>query len=132
MMRTAPQGAAGLLLTLAALALAACGSSGDATTASTAAATTSAQPATTTAAKARYTAGQVAKIAGFTRHADGTWTSPTGCRVTMILLTHDEVLKQRTSQDALVVTNSADDVGVTFDLKAGCREALLANLSRVK
>ena len=74
----------------------------------------------------------MAKTAGFTQKPDGTWTSPTGCTVTMILLTHAAVLQQRTSQDALVVTNSRDDVGVTFDLKAGCREALLANLSQVK
>ena len=132
MIPATPARAAALLLTLAALALAACGSSDDgSTTATTAAATTSTQAATTTA-DARYTTAQVAKIAGFKKNADATWTSPTGCRVTMILLTHDAVLKERTSQDALVVSNSLDDVGVKFDLKAGCREALLANLSRVK
>ena len=131
MTRTAPAGAA-LLLALATLALTACGSSDVATTASTAAATTSAQPPAATAAPARYTTRQVARIAGFRQNADGTWTSPTGCTVTMILLTHDEVLKERTSQDALVVSNDRDDVGVKFTLKAGCREALLANLSQVK
>ena len=50
----------------------------------------------------------------------------------MILPTHAEVLTDRPTPDALVVTNSADDVGVKFDPTAGCREALLANLSQVK
>ena len=50
----------------------------------------------------------------------------------MILPTHAQVLKYRTSQDALVVSNTTDDVGVVFEPKAGCREALLANLSQVK
>ncbi len=116
---------AALILTAGALALAACGS-GDDGADSTATATTA------PAAAARYTAAQVAKTAGFTENADGTWTNPTGCTVTKILLTHDEVLKNRTSPDALVVTNGADDVGVAFTAKAGCREALLANLSRVR
>ena len=119
--------AALLLLSLAVLGTGACGSGDDTITAKT---TSTAAPVTTE--KARYTAQQVAKTAGFTENADGTWTSPTGCRVTMILLTHAGVLKERTSQDALVVSNTADDVGVKFDLKAGCREALLANLSQVK
>lgn len=126
---TASITAALLLLALAALALPACGSSDDAGTATTAStASTAAAPA----AKARYTAAQVARVAGFERSADGTWTNATGCRITMILLTNAEVLKERTSQDALVVTNSSDDVGVKFDSRAGCREALLANLSQVK
>ena len=130
MIRPARHLPAALLLTLTALGLGACGSSGDKTATSTAA------PATTAAAvpaKGRYSDKQVAKLAGFTPNADGrSWTSLTGCRVTMILPTHAEVLKYRTSQDALVVTNTADDVGVVFDLKPGCREALLANLSQVK
>ena len=132
MLRTARHlPAAPLLLALAALALPACGSSDDATTAETAATTTT-QPDSTTTAKARYTAAQVARTAGFEQNPDGTWTNATGCRITMILLTNAEVLKERTSQDALVVTNSSDDIGVKFDSKAGCREALLANLSQVK
>jgi hypothetical protein len=108
-----------LLLTFSALGLGACGSSDD-------------TAATTTTAKGRFTDSQVAKLAGFTRNADGTWTNPTGCRVTTILLTHAEVVKQRTSPDALVVSNGADDLGVVFGAKAGCREALLANLTQVK
>ncbi len=113
-----------LLLALAALGLGSCGSRDGTTATSTAAAA---------AAKGRYSDRQVAKLAGFTLNADGrTWTNPTGCTVTMILPTHAEVLKRRTSQDAPVVSNTADDVGVVFDPKPGCREALLANLSQVK
>jgi len=129
MIRPASHLPATLLLTLTAIGLGACGSSGDKTATGTAAPTT----ATPVTAKGRYSDKQVAKLAGFTQNADGrTWTNATGCRVTMILPTHAEVLKYRTSPDALVVTNTADDVGVVFDLKPGCREALLANLSRVK
>jgi len=128
MIRPARHLPAALLLTLTALGLAACGSGSDKTATSTAAPTTATAPA-----KGRYSTRQIAKLAGFTPNADGrSWTSLTGCRVTMILPTHAEVLKYRTSQDALVVTNTADDVGVVFDLKPGCREALLANLTRVK
>jgi hypothetical protein len=127
MIRPARHLPATLLLTLTALGLGACGSSGDETATSTAA------PVTAAPAKGRYSDKQVAKLAGFTQNADGrTWTNPTGCVVTMILPTHAEVLKYRTSQDALVVSNTTDDVGVVFKLKPGCREALLANLSRVK
>ena len=129
MIRAARHLPATLLFTLTALGLGACGSSGDATATSTAAQTTAAA----VPAKGRYSDKQVAKLAGLTPNADGrTWTNATGCRVTMILPTHAEVLKYRTSPDALVVTNTPDDVGVVFDLKPGCREALLANLSRVK
>ena len=128
MIRPARHLPAALLLTLTALGLGACGS-GDGNGATTTAKTTAAA----TPAKGRYSDRQVAKLAGFTQNADGkTWTNPTGCRVTMILPTHAEILKYRTSPDALVVSNSADDVGVVFDLKSGCREALLANLSQVK
>jgi len=129
MLRTARPLSAALILTAGALVLAACGSSDDggASATSTATATTAAP-----AVAARHTAQDVAKTVGFKDNGDGTWTSPTGCRVTAILLTHAEVLQQRTSPDALVVTNGADDVGVKFESKAGCREALLANLSQVK
>lgn len=130
MVRTARALPAALLLIAFALAFAACGSSdGDGGTTS---ATTTSTAAATTSAGARYTAQEVAKTAGFKANGDGTWTNPTGCTVTKILLTHDEVLRDRTSPDALVVTNGADDVGVAFASKTGCREALLANLSRVK
>ena len=129
MIRAARHLPATLLFTLTALGLGACGSSGDATATSTAAQTTAAA----VPAKGRYSDKQVAKLAGFTQNADGkTWTNPPGCRVRMILPTHAEILKYRTPQDALVVSNSTDDVGVVFDTKPGCREALLANLSQVK
>jgi hypothetical protein len=128
MVRPARRLPATLLLALIVLGAGACGSGGDKTATSTA--TTTAAAAAP--AKGRYTAKQVARIAGFTQTPGGTWTSPTGCTVTMILLTHEAVVRERTSQDALVVSNSRDDVGVKFDLKAGCREALLANLSQVK
>ena len=131
MVRPARHLPAALLLALTVLGAGACGSGGDKTATSTA--TSTATTAAGAPAKGRYSDKQVAKLAGFTPNADGrSWTSLTGCRVTMILPTHAEVLKYRTSQDALVVTNTADDVGVVFDLKPGCREALLANLSRVK
>lgn len=133
MVLPARQVAAPLLLSLAALALGACGSSDDGTpTGAASSAATTTTSAATTSAGARYSARQVAKLAGLTSNPDGTWTNPTGCTVTKILLTRDEVLKNRTSPDALVVTNGADDVGVAFASKAGCREALLANLSQVK
>jgi hypothetical protein len=115
---------AALFAALALLALGACGSGGDTTETTT---TTAAAPA-----QGRYTVAQVEKLTGLKRNGDGTWTSVTGCRVTEILPTHAAILKVRTSPDALVVSNGADDVGVVFDGKAGCREALLANLSQVK
>ena len=48
------------------------------------------------------------------------------------MTTNAEVLRYRTSPDAFVVTNPADDVGVVFVPGAQCREALTANLTLVK
>ena len=115
-----------LLLAGAVLALGACGSSGDTTQATT-------QAAPAKPAKGRYSVSQVAKLAGFKAAADGhSWTSITGCRVTVIMTTHAEVLTYRPNPDALVVTNPADDIGVKFDPTPGCRDALTANLTKVR
>ena len=84
MVRPARHLPAALLLALTVLGAGACGSGGDQPATTTATTTAAAAPAT-----GRYTAKQVAKIAGFTQNPDGTWTNPTGCRVTMILLTHE-------------------------------------------
>ncbi len=138
MLRRRPPLSAALLAPLAvlALALAACGSSDDpgTTAASTSAASTTAAQTTVTAPeKGRFSVKEIVKLTGLKPSDDGkSWTSVTGCHVTAILTTHAEVLAVRTNPDALVVTNGDDDVGVQFDPVAGCREALLANLSQVK
>lgn len=122
-------------------ALGGCGSGGDgaSTTAATVtSATTGTLPASATTAKpgddkARFTEAQVVRLARLTPIEGGkAWRSQTGCRVTKIFRTRSEVIANRTAFASLVVTNPADDVGVTFDPVTGCREALTANLTLVK
>ena len=116
-----------------AVALGACGSGDGGSTTTTAAPTATTTQATAPAPAGRYTAAEVAKKARFTKAPDGRgWISLTGCRVTRIMTTNAEVLRYRTSPDAFVVTNPADDVGVVFVPGPQCREALTANLTLVK
>lgn len=122
-----PRVAPALVLLALGAGLGACGSgSGDAPATTT---TTAAAPAPA----GRYTVAEVARRARLTKAPDGRgWISITGCRVTRILTTHAEVLRYRTSPDALVVTNPADDIGVAFEAGGDCRAALTANLTLVR
>lgn len=130
-----PVPAAALALSAAlALALAACGSSDEpSTTAAGTTTTTVTQATPSTKSKGRFTINQIEDLVGLKPIEGGkAWTSITGCRVTVIMTTHAEVLTYRTTQDEPVVTNPADDVGVKFDPVPGCRDALTANLTKVK
>ena len=114
-----------------------CGDGGEAGT-TAAKPTTATVPASATAPAPgddvrRFTAAEVAKLAGFTAIEGGrAWEGPTGCRVTEILISGTEVKAALKEFSTLVVTNPAGDVGVRFEATAGCREALTANLSAVK
>lgn len=118
---------AALLLTLAAITLGACGSSDD-----TAATTAAAQTGTAAQERGRFSAEQVAELAGFTAAGGGTWKNATGCEISAILTTRAEVQTYLTSPDALVVVNPAGDAGVRFEPTPGCRESLQANLTKVR